>query len=62
MPTIKVSIPYCYVWMTKDNPDRAVLFRRYVLGYIAVIHPDFELVKIQGMTAICKKKEEEGAP
>ena len=62
MPTIKVTIPFCYVWMTKYHPDRAALFRRYVTGYIAITHPEYELVKIQGMIAICKKKEEEGAP
>ena len=52
-----VNIPSCYVWMTQDSADRAALFRRYVIGYLAVAHPDLQLVRISGMKAICARKE-----
>lgn len=55
----EVAIPECYVWMTKDSKDRAKLFKRYVIGYLAKTHPDLRLVKIKGLVAICERKRKE---
>ncbi|MGG3665191.1 hypothetical protein [Bacillus gobiensis] len=51
-----VQIPYCYVWLTEGYQDRKKLFRQYVQGYIKKNEPDLQLVRIEGLTAICKKK------
>lgn len=51
-----VPIPYCYVWLTKGYHDRKKLFRQYVQGYIKKNEPDLQLVRIEGMEAICTKK------
>ena len=58
----EIHIPHCYVWMTKDIPnrvDRVAQFNRYVKGYLAKVHPDMQLVKISKMIAICEKREDE---
>ncbi len=52
----KISIPSCYVWMTKGSSMRADLFKRYVIGYLAKAYPEMDLVRISGMTALCIKK------
>lgn len=54
---LKVPIPYCYVWLTEGNTNRAELFKRYVKDYIQRYYPGFELEKIKGMQAIIKAKE-----
>ncbi|MGG3642006.1 hypothetical protein ABES38_11610 [Bacillus gobiensis] len=51
-----VPIPYCYVWLTEGYHDRKNLFRQYVQGYIKKNEPDLLFVRIEGLTAICKKK------
>lgn len=52
----EVIIPSCYVWMTKGSARRADLFKQYVIGYLAKVYPDMELVRISGMIALCVKK------
>ncbi|MGG3571081.1 hypothetical protein ABES80_01075 [Bacillus gobiensis] len=51
-----VPIPYCYVWLTEGYHDRKKLFRAYIQGYLNNNEPGLQLVRIEGMTAICKKK------
>ncbi|AST93033.1 hypothetical protein BC6307_18100 [Sutcliffiella cohnii] len=55
---LKVSIPSCYVWITEGNTKRAELFKRYVAGYVNRYNPGYELVKISGMQAIIKPKND----
>jgi hypothetical protein len=55
----RIDIPRCYVWMTRDSVDRAALFRRYVIGYLKVTHPELQLVRISGMVAECRLKTDE---
>ncbi|AVO22609.1 hypothetical protein ACTHHL_12095 [Aeribacillus composti] len=51
-----VDIPDCYVWLTEGARNRPSLFKRYVIGYLKITHPELELIKIDGMKAVCKKK------
>jgi len=53
-----VDIPDCYVWMTEGARNRPSLFKRYVIGYLKITHPELELIKIDGMKAVCKKRGE----
>lgn len=53
----KVLIPHEYLWLTEGYENRAEMFKGYVLGYIAKSYPEYTLVKIEGMTAICERKE-----
>jgi len=53
---IKVAIPFCYKWMTEGASNRAELFRAYVEGYLRASEPNLYLVRISGMTALCKQK------
>lgn len=53
----KIPIPDCYIWMTEGYENRGRLFKKYVHYYIKKSYPEIELVKIQGMTAICERKE-----
>ena len=56
--TRKISIPHCYIWMTKDvQQDRKKLYERYVDGYIRNTHPGWCLQKVvnRGTKAICEK-------
>ncbi|WBL16416.1 hypothetical protein [Sutcliffiella sp. NC1] len=55
---LKVSIPSCYLWLTEGNTNRPELFKRYVNGYVNRYYPDYELVKISGMQAIIKPKND----
>ncbi|MCM3651300.1 hypothetical protein [Metabacillus litoralis] len=52
----EVPIPHCYVWMTQGVPNRAKLFKNYVVDYLKAYEPHLELVKIEGMKAVCRKK------
>ncbi|MDL4842808.1 hypothetical protein [Aquibacillus rhizosphaerae] len=54
---MKVPIPYCYVWMSATSVKRGQVFRKYVAGYVRNNYPGCELVKIEGMTAICERRE-----
>ncbi|WP_157049674.1 hypothetical protein [Thalassobacillus sp. C254] len=56
--TYAVTIPYCYVWLTKGYENRGVLFKHYVESYVKRTYPEMELVKIQGMKAIVRRREE----
>ena len=56
MIEIPVSIPDCYVWLTEGARNRPSLFKRYVIGYLKITHPELELVRIEGMKAVCRKK------
>ncbi|MGR6115744.1 hypothetical protein ACTHHL_04020 [Aeribacillus composti] len=51
-----VGIPDCYVWLTEGARNRPSIFKRYVKGYLSKVHPELELVRIEGMKAICRKK------
>lgn len=51
-----VPIPYCYVWLTEGYTRRGELFKGYVEGYLATNFPEFKLIKIEGMKAICERK------
>jgi hypothetical protein len=56
---IKIDIPPVYMHITKDIQDRerrGNLFKRYVIGYLAVSYPELRLIKIEGMKAICEKR------
>ncbi|WP_035346719.1 DUF6906 family protein [Halalkalibacter hemicellulosilyticus] len=53
----KIPIPHDYKWMTEGYENRAALFKKYVLGYLAKSHPELTLIRIEGMTAICERKE-----
>ncbi|GIN67644.1 hypothetical protein J41TS2_30650 [Bacillus sonorensis] len=53
---IKVTIPFCYKWLTEGAPNRAKLFRTYVEGYLRTSEPNLYLVRISGMTALCNRK------
>ncbi|PRS09021.1 hypothetical protein C6X95_18500 [Bacillus pumilus] len=53
--SIRVPIPFCYVWMTEGAPNRSELFRNYVEGYIKRTEPNLQLVRIDGMTALCER-------
>ncbi|MCM3598673.1 hypothetical protein M4D55_23220 [Metabacillus idriensis] len=53
----EVPIPYCYIWMTKGVMNRAKVFKGYVVGYLKSSEPHMELIRIEGMKAICKKKK-----
>ncbi|MED4172347.1 hypothetical protein P4631_07780 [Halalkalibacterium halodurans] len=58
--TYRVAIPDIYLWMVEDIQDRhkkGRTFKRYVSSYLAIAHPDMKLIKIDGMKAVCKKKE-----
>ncbi|SFM44376.1 hypothetical protein SAMN04488054_15121 [Salibacterium qingdaonense] len=52
----RIPIPGSYVGLTKDCEDRGRLFKQYVQGYINKTYPEMKLLKIEGMTAICEKK------
>ncbi|MEH7236780.1 hypothetical protein [Bacillus sp. JJ1562] len=53
---VEVTIPQCYVLMTEGMSERGLKFKAYVQGYIKASYPELELVKIDGMKAICKRK------
>ncbi|WP_170292787.1 hypothetical protein [Metabacillus idriensis] len=53
----EVPIPYCYLWMTEGVMNRVEVFKGYVIGYLKSSEPDMELIRIEGMKAICKKKK-----
>jgi len=55
--TRKFSIPHCYLWMTEECQNRGGLFKRYVEGYIRNTHPTWRMIRIEGMKAVCEKKE-----
>lgn len=54
----KIPIPSCYVWMTQEHANRAVVFKEYVKGYIAKSFPEMQLKRISGMTAICERRND----
>ncbi|SDI87638.1 hypothetical protein SAMN05216352_113126 [Alteribacillus bidgolensis] len=53
----KIPIPVFYVVLTKGSRDRGRLFKQYVQGYIKMNHPEMEFKKIEGMYAICERRE-----
>lgn len=56
MTEIKIRIPECYIRFTAGQRNRALLFRKYVQGYVRNQYPGYRLVQINGMIASCKKK------
>lgn len=54
---MNVTIPDMYVWMTEGASNRGMFFKSYVEGYLAKSYPELQLVKIEGMTAICERRE-----
>jgi hypothetical protein len=54
---IEVGIPEEYLWMTAGYRNREKMFRAYVKGYISQNYPKLQFVRIQGMIAICERKE-----
>lgn len=52
----EIHIPFPYLWLTAGMENRDQRFRQYVRGYLNKSYPDMELVKIEGMTAICRKR------
>jgi hypothetical protein len=53
---LKTAIPHIYLDLSKANKDREELFKAYVKGYVARSHPDWEVVRIEGMAAILERK------
>ncbi len=53
----KIPIPVFYVSLTEGSRDRGRLFKQYVRSYIKMNHPDMELKKIEGLNAICERRE-----
>ncbi|MDQ0299677.1 hypothetical protein J2S78_002097 [Salibacterium salarium] len=51
-----VPIPGFYVGLTEGCEDRGRLFKQYVQGYIKRTYPEMNLIKIEGMTAICERR------
>lgn len=49
-------IPHCYLWMTEGYERRGELFKGYVKAYIETTYPEFLLIKIEGMKAICQRR------
>jgi hypothetical protein len=49
-------IPHDYLWMTAGYENRGSLFKGYVEAYIEKTYPEFRLLKIEGMKAICQKR------
>jgi hypothetical protein len=41
----------------QDRHKKGRTFKRYVSSYLTIAHPDMKLIKIDGMKAVCKKKE-----
>lgn len=54
---IEVIIPDIYVWMTEGASNRGALFKSYVEGYIRKAHPELQFLRIEGMKAICERRE-----
>lgn len=52
----KIQIPVVYVNLTKGSKDRVRLFKKYVLGYLKKTYPEMELIKIEGMYAVCESR------
>lgn len=48
-----VPIPHIYLKITEGSQNRAELFKSYVNGYIKRSYPGYEVLKIEGMKAIC---------
>lgn len=57
---IVVHIPHDYLWMTAGYHDRGKLFKQYVEGYIQNYFPHLKLIKIDGMKAICERRDKNG--
>jgi hypothetical protein len=55
---LKTAIPDIYLQLSKANKDREKLFKAYVKGYVALAHPGWEVVRIEGMMAILERKGE----
>jgi len=53
---VKIDIPPVYLTLTGDSKDRGKLFKKYVVGYLAVSFPELQLIKIEGMKAICERR------
>lgn len=53
---IEADIPPVFLHLTKDHKDRGRVFKQYVLSYLEVAYPEYRLVKISGMKAICEKR------
>jgi hypothetical protein len=53
----EVEIPHIYLELTKGYSTRGTMFKKYVMSYIKRNYPELTLVKIEGMKAICERKE-----
>ncbi|MBM7634041.1 hypothetical protein JOD17_003141 [Geomicrobium sediminis] len=51
-----VPIPYEYLEIADQSPNKKQTFAKYVRGYIKSQYPEFEFVRIEKMNAICRKK------
>jgi hypothetical protein len=54
---IKIDIPPAYLHITAGYKNRGKLFKRYVDGYIERSYPELRLIRIEGMKALCERKE-----
>lgn len=53
----EVPIPPIYLDLTNGYTMRATIFKGYVEGYIKRNYPRLNLIRIDGMKAICEVKE-----
>lgn len=52
----RVPIPYEYLEIAKESPNKRQTFATFARGYIKSQYPEFEFVRIDKMDVICKKK------
>lgn len=53
---IEADIPPVFLHLTKDHKDRGRVFKEYVVAYFETALPEYRVVKISGMKAICERK------
>lgn len=52
----RIPIPVEYLDIARRSQNKSKVFRGYVEGYLAKSYPEFRLVRIEKMTAICELK------
>lgn len=56
MREIEAEIPYCFLMLAKEHSDERIIFKNYVMAYIAHNFPGYRLARINGMKAIIEKE------
>jgi hypothetical protein len=55
----EIPIPHFYLDLTKDYKNRKRMFKQYVLGYIKKNYPHLTFIRIEGMNAICERRDKQ---